>query len=78
MNPHVKSVKPLDNFKLELLFENGEYRIFNAEEYLNLPVFRKLKNQYLFKRAKVVSGSIEWPGEVDLSYDTVYIDSKPL
>jgi len=26
----------------------------------------------------VVAGSVEWPGEVDLSYDTLYLESKPV
>jgi hypothetical protein len=25
-----------------------------------------------FERAQVVDGSVEWPGEIDLSYDTLY------
>jgi hypothetical protein len=25
----------------------------------------------------VVAGSVEWPGEIDLSYDTLYLESKP-
>jgi len=26
----------------------------------------------------VVVGSVEWPGEVDLSYDTLYLESRPI
>jgi hypothetical protein len=26
----------------------------------------------------VVFGSVEWPGEVDLSYDTLYLESEPI
>jgi hypothetical protein len=29
-----------------------------------------------FKTARVVSGSVEWQGNVDLSYDTLYLESK--
>jgi hypothetical protein len=76
MNPYVKSVKPQENYCLLLTFENGEKRVFDLERYMEKPVFRPLKNIALFKTARVVSGSVEWQGGVDLSYDTLYLESK--
>jgi len=76
MNPYVKSVKPQEDYCLLLTFENGEKRVFDLKPYLEKPVFRQLKNTALFKTARVVSGSVEWQGEVDLSYDTLYFESK--
>jgi hypothetical protein len=63
---------------LLLTFENGEKRVFDLKPYLEKPVFKSLRNASLFKTARVVSGSVEWQGEVDLSYDTLYVESKPL
>jgi len=77
MNPYVKSVKPQDDYYLLLRFENGEKRVFDLKPYLEKSVFRQLKNIALFQTARVVSGSVEWPGGVDLSYDTLYLESKP-
>lgn len=76
MNPYVKSVKPQENYCLLLTFENGEKRIFDLKPYFDKPVFQQLKNMALFKTARVVSGSVEWQGDVDLSYDTLYLESK--
>jgi len=76
MNPYLKSVEARDNYCLLLTFENGEKRIFDLKPYLKKPVFRKLKNVALFQSARVVSGSVEWQGDVDLSYDTLYLESK--
>ena len=76
MNPYVKSVKPQENYCLLLTFENGEKRVFDLKPYLEKPVFRQLKNSALFQTARVVSGSVEWQGEVDLSNDTLYLESK--
>ena len=76
MNPYVKSLKPQENYCLLLTFDNGEKRVFDLKPYLEKPVFRKLKNIALFQTARVVSGSVEWQGEVDLSYDTLYLESK--
>jgi hypothetical protein len=78
MNPYVKSVEPKDDYSLLLTFENGEKRIFDLKPYLNMGVFKRLQNIALFKTARVVSGSVEWQGEIDLSYDTLYIESKPV
>lgn len=76
MNPYVKSIQFKNDYCLLLTFENGEKRIFDLKPYFDKPVFAKLKNAALFKTARVVSGSIEWQGEVDLSYDTLYLESK--
>lgn len=76
MNPYVKSVKPQEDYFLLLIFENGEKRIFDVKPYLDKPVFKPLQNIALFKTARVVSGSVEWQGEVDLSYDTLYLENK--
>jgi hypothetical protein len=76
MNPYVKSVQFKDDYCLLLIFENGEKRVFDLKPYFNKPVFARLKNTTLFKTAHVVSGSVEWQGEIDLSYDTFYLESK--
>ena len=78
MNPYVKSVKPQEDYCLLITFENGEKRIFDLRPYFEKPVFARLKNIALFKTARVVSGAVEWQGEVDLSYDTLYLESKPV
>ena len=78
MNPYVQSVKALRDYRLELLFENGERRIFDLKPYLGRGVFACLQNRATFQAARVVAGSVEWPGEVDLSYDTLYLESQPV
>lgn len=78
MNPYVKSVQPQDDYCLLLTFQNGEKRTFDLKPYLNKGVFARLQNVALFKTVRVVSGSVEWHGEIDLSYDTLYMESKPV
>lgn len=78
MNPYVRSVKPLDNYQLELTFENGEIRIFDLKPYLKRGVFSRLEEIGRFNSAHVISGSVEWQGEIDLSYDTLYLESHPI
>jgi hypothetical protein len=78
MNPYVKSVEPQENYCLLLTFENREKRIFDLRPYLDKGVFAQLKDVAWFKTARVVSGSVEWRGEIDLSYDTLYLSSVPV
>lgn len=78
MSPYVKHVRPLDDYHLEILFENGELRIFDTKPYLQRGVFARLQNRAMFQAARVVAGSVEWPGGLDLSYDTLYLESQPV
>ncbi len=77
MNPHVKDVRPLDNYELEVSFENGESRRFDVKPYLGRGIFVRLRDLALFRGVRVIAGSIEWPGGLHLSYDTLYVDGKP-
>ena len=78
MNPYVKSVRPLDNYELEVSFENGESRRFDLKPYLGRGVFVRLRDLALLRGVRAVAGSIEWPGGLDLSYDTLYVDGQPI
>ncbi len=77
MNPYVARVSALDNYCLDIVFENGEQRVFDVKPYLNRGVFVRLQNPAVFAAARVVAGSVEWPGGLDLSYDTLYLESAP-
>jgi hypothetical protein len=61
-----------------LEFENKGWRIFDVKPYLSRGIFVRLQNQALFQAARVVAGSVEWPGGLDLSYDTLYLESQPV
>jgi Protein of unknown function (DUF2442) len=78
MNPYVKAVRVTDNYQLALVFENSEQRIFDVKPYLQRGVFAQLDNLARFRAVRVVAGSVEWLGELDLSYDTLYLESQPI
>lgn len=73
MNPSVKNVEPLDDYKLKLLFTNGDLEVFDVSPYLDKGIFCELKDDAYFKRVKVVSGAVEWPYEQDFSNDTLFL-----
>jgi hypothetical protein len=76
MNPMVRSVRALPDHLLRLSFDNGEVRVFDLKPYLDRGVFRALQDPVLFGKVQVVAGSIEWPGEIDLSHDTLFVRSQ--
>ena len=71
----VKEVKPIDNYKLILTFENNEVKIFDMIPYLDKGIFQELKDENLFKAVKVSFDSIEWANEADIDPETLYEDS---
>jgi hypothetical protein len=78
LNPYVKQVRSINDYCLHLIFENGEERIFDVTPYLDRGIFASLKDPKLFSTVRVVAGSIEWENELDLSYDTLYLESRSL
>lgn len=77
MSPLVRRVYPVGNFTLEVEFETGERRLFDVTPYLHRGVFVRLQDRSVFRLARVVAGSVEWPGGIDLSYDTLYFEGWP-
>ena len=73
----VKQVKPLEDFKLLLTFENGEARIFDMNPYLEKGIFKELKDIGMFNSVKVSFDSIEWQNEADMDPEVLYEDSVP-
>jgi hypothetical protein len=71
----VVRVRPLDDYKLELVFENNEKKIFDVTPYLNRGVFQKLRDKNYFNKVKVSFDTVEWPDEIDLEPEVLYEDS---
>lgn len=75
MNPGVSAVEVLHNYQLELKFDNGETGIFSMQPYFDYPVFQPLKDYNIFKKAKATMGFVSWSSAIDLSHDTLYIET---
>jgi hypothetical protein len=69
-------VKPLEDYRIELTFENNEVKIFDVNDYLETGLFKKLKNRNLFNQVRTSFDSIEWPGGIDLDPEILYENSK--
>ena len=77
MNPRVKAVKPNADYTIILIFTNGEVKSFDVKPYLNIGIFKELKEPSLFNSVKPFLGSIQWQNGQDLCPDTLYWESVP-
>ena len=75
MNPRISEVIPLPDYKLKLIFTNGERGIYDCSHLLNFGIFEELNNKNYFNRVKVLDGTVTWPHEQDICPDTLYLDS---
>ena len=78
MNPRVRAVAPRDDYRLELIFTNGEVGIFDCKHLLTFGVFREFEDIRYFKRASVERGTVVWPHEQDICPDTLYEKSTKI
>ena len=62
----VISVTTRDDYTLDLVFENGEKRIFDMKPFV------KLLNSPLFFKASVQYGTVVWPGNIDIAPETLW------
>ena len=72
----VTAVRPLVNYRLELSFNTGENRVFDARPYLDKGIFTELKDLVYFRSARVALGTVIWPHEQDFAPETLYLDSQ--
>jgi hypothetical protein len=63
-----------EDFSLDLKFDDGSVKRFDVTPYLNLGVFRELKDTDYFKQVTIAFGTVQWPNEQDISPDTLYIE----
>ena len=48
MNPRVKEVKAIDDYKLDIIFSSGEVGLYDCSPLLDFGVFTELKDKIIF------------------------------
>jgi len=75
LRPKAIDVKPLKNYILEIVFDNGEKKIFDIKPYFKFKQFKELQIENNFKKVKIAGLSIEWECGVDICPDELYNNS---
>ena len=73
----IVKVKPYANYQLLLEFENGEKRLFDMTSIIDNRPFNRLKSSS-FMAARVEYGTVVWPGNIDISSETLYDRSSAI
>lgn len=72
-----RAVKPLPNYRLLIVFENGEERFFDMAGYLDRGLFRELRDPTSFQSAFISFDTVEWANGASICPETLYEDSAP-
>lgn len=76
MIPRIKEIKPLDDYKLYVKFEDGTAVIYDVTDDINtIKSYEDLKNIYgLFNAVQLDKSRtcVFWNDDIDLSSDTIY------
>ncbi len=76
----IKSVKPLQDFVVELKFTDETSKEINLEPFLRGKIFEPMRNdRKIFESVKVDehSGTIAWENGADIDPDVLYHNLKP-
>lgn len=63
-----------DDFSLDLKFNDGSLKRFDAKPYLDYEVFRELRDRSYFKQVTLAFDTVQWPHEQDISPETLYLE----
>ncbi len=71
---HVKYVRPLADYRLEVKFADGTQGLVDMARLLarDCGVFAPLRELSLFNQVFVDEGAVAWPGGLDLAPDTMH------
>lgn len=76
MIPRIKNFKTLDNYLLDIEFDDGKKVIYDVKQDIEtLPTFHNLKDMYgLFDQVQLDTSRtcIYWNDEIDLPSDCIY------
>lgn len=68
----IVAVKPLDGFRLDVKFDNGEKDVLDFARHLGKPYWKQLNDPAFFRQAFVCYGTIAWPTEIDIGPEDVW------
>ncbi|MFX4263746.1 hypothetical protein ACOBQJ_16285 [Pelotomaculum propionicicum] len=68
----IKRVVPRENYKLEVLLDNGSTVILNLESRLSTVRFGLLRDKDFFARVTTDGNYIRWEGKIEISVREVF------
>ena len=69
------SVKPMDDYRLQLKFSNGNVKNFDVKPLLSHKIYFPIKNKSLFDKVYIRGGAVAWSDNIDICPESLYWDS---
>lgn len=76
MFPRVTKARPLQDYRIEITFNNNESKIFDVKPYLEFGIFKQLKDYNYFNTVEAENGTVVWKNGQDFCPDTLYIEGE--
>lgn len=74
----IDSVKAIDNYRIQVSFDNGVEKLCDISPFLEKGDFRELRDKKMFCTVRSIKWGIEWDNGLDLSADTLDLIGKPV
>lgn len=75
LRPTAQKVRAIEDYKLEIQFDNGEIRIFDVKPYIKGSWYGKLEDKTYFETVKTDGYTVVWKDGQDICPDELYYDS---
>ena len=72
LQPRVKEVRPIEDYRLHLIFDNGEERIFDVKPYISGSWYGQLRDVNVFRTVRVSGKTVEWADGQDIAPHELY------
>ena len=70
----ITEAKPLEKYKLFVRFDDGVSGVVDLSDIAGRGVFEAWNREGVFEQVRITElGALEWPGELDLCPDSLYL-----
>lgn len=77
ITPKIMKATALEEYKIELLYETGEIKIYDMNKLLDeCKYYERLKDKEKFKKIEIIGLTICWEDGEDIAPEILYNDSK--
>lgn len=70
----VVEARPLSDYRIALLFEDGKRGIYDASPLIGAGVFHTLEDLLVFNTLRIEYGTVVWPGGIDIAAEELYVN----
>ena len=70
------SARPANDYKVEVVFSNGQCGVFDCSYLLNYEVSSALADLDFFRQVRAEHGTLTWPNDIDVAPETVWERSE--